>query len=202
MSATRTASRRPIPPTIRTSRPAGINVNYKPPATVESIRTGWQHTCQASAIVSGLLAGVAAQLLSFFRSEDVYKRRPTSQGAKDTVLALCYATLLLNVAAMISAFMVIDKMGSLTMNGATIPPPQIGRFYGTHVGLLVKFGGSPNWRYMFWHWLICFYGGVVCLILLVLVFIWLQEPLSIGVVMTGLVGFAIIPSLVFLVMDS
>jgi len=42
----------------------------------------------------------------------------------------------------------------------------------------------------------------VCLILLILVFIWLQEPLSIGVVMTSLVGFVIIPSLVFSLMDS
>lgn len=50
--------------------------------------------------------------------------------------------------------------------------------------------------------LLCFYGGVVCLILLILVFIWLQEPLSIGVAMTGLVGFVIIPSLVFSLMDS
>jgi len=111
---------------------------------------------------SGLLAGAAAQLLGFFRSEDAYKRRPTSQGAKDTVLALCYAALLLNVAATISAFMVIDKMGSLTMNGAMMPPPQIGRFYGTHVGLLVKFGGSPNWRYMLWHCeLLLFSWGLV-----------------------------------------
>jgi len=37
----------------------------------------------------------------------------------------------------------------------------------------------------------------VCLILLILVFIWLQEPLSIGAVMTGLVGLAIMPTLVF-----
>jgi len=189
------------PQTRRTSRAAGIDVNYKPPATVESVRTGWQLTCQGSAIVSGLLAGVAAQLLSFFRNEDTYRRRPTSQGAKDTILGLCYAALLLNIAATISAFMVIDKMGSLTLNGARMHPPQIGRYYGTHIGLLVKFGGSSNWRYVIWHWLFCFYGGVVCLILLILVFIWLQEPLSIGVVMTALVGFTILPSLMLLVVD-
>jgi len=100
---------------------------------------------------SGLLAGVAAQLLYFFRNEDAYKRRPTSQGAKDTILGLCYAALLLNIAATISAFMVIDKMGSLTLNGARMPPPQIGRYYGTHIGLLVKFGGNSNWGYMICH---------------------------------------------------
>jgi len=110
---------------------------------------------------SGLLAGVAAQLLSFFRGKEAYQRRSTSQGAKDTVLALCYAALLLNIAATISAFMVIDKMGSVTMKGAMMPPPQIGRFHGTHVSLLVKFGGSPNWRYMLWHCECCVSMGLV-----------------------------------------
>jgi hypothetical protein len=61
---------------------------------------------------------------------------------------------------------------------------------------------SRKMTYLKFQGLLCFYGGVVCLILLILVFIWLQEPLAIGVVMTGLVGVVIIPSLVFSVMDS
>ncbi|KAF8963419.1 hypothetical protein BDZ97DRAFT_1027659 [Flammula alnicola] len=191
----------PMPP-MRRNNLNGIEVNHKLPSTVESVRMGWQLTCQGSAVVSGLLAGVAAQLLSFFRDNNSYEKRPTGQGAKDTVLALCYAALLLNIGATISAFMVIDKMGSLTISAARRPDLLIGRFNGTEVGLLEKYGAGKKWKYMVWHWLLCFYGGVLCLAILLLTFIWLQEPLSVGIVMSVLCGFTLVPSMIFFAVDS
>lgn len=100
---------------------------------------------------SGLLAAVAAQLLSFFQSGDAFNRRQTSQGGKDTVLALCYVALLLNIAATISALLIIDKMGALPVRGASLPPTNAGHFPGNPMHILGEYGGSRSWRYVIWH---------------------------------------------------
>jgi hypothetical protein len=100
---------------------------------------------------SGLLAGVAAQLFSYFRDPMSYNRRPTSQGARDTVLAICYGALFLNIGATIGAFIIIDKMGSLTIVAARRRNIPIGQFGGTEMALLQHYGAGKSWKYLIWH---------------------------------------------------
>ncbi|KAF9485442.1 hypothetical protein BDN70DRAFT_977541, partial [Pholiota conissans] len=171
------------------------------PPTVEAVRSGWKDTSQGGAVVSGLLAAVAAQLLSYFRSAATYSRRQDSQNAIDAVVALCYAALFFNIGATISAFIIVDKLGSLTLVSARrdSSSTKIGSFSGTETEILEHFGAGKNWKYIQWHWVICFYSGTICLTVLLLTFIWLQEAYWIGVLISLIGIFAFIPSLAVLI---
>ncbi|KAF8202486.1 hypothetical protein BJ912DRAFT_920841 [Pholiota molesta] len=167
----------------------------KLPATVEAIKDGWQLTSQGGLAVSGLLAVVSAQLLTYFRDPATYDRRSTPQGARDAVLALNYCALLLNIGATISAFIILDRMGSLTLLFACKESqPTIGAFAGTEMQILRHYGAGPRWKFIIWHWLICFYGGITCLVFLLVTFIWLQEVSWIGIITSLISGFALVPS--------
>ncbi|KAF9485458.1 hypothetical protein BDN70DRAFT_795763 [Pholiota conissans] len=169
------------------------------PPTVKAVRDGWQLTCQGSAVVSGLLAGVAAQLFSYFRDPTNYTRHATSRGL---VLALCYGAIFLNIGATIGAFIIIDKMGSIATRAARRDQMSIGRFGGTQIALLQYHGAGKKWKYFVWHWVICFYGGTICLAVLLLTFIVLEENLSIVISMSCLCGFVLLPSLLYFVLND
>lgn len=136
---------------------------------MESTRTEWQHLCQGSAIVSystvqsngcaltawtylqsALLVAVVAQLFQYFRDDGTYNKHQLVNGAKTAILALCYATLFLNIGATVFAFVVINRMGSLASaatsshrsNQPSIPP-----FDDTEARLPGDYGASSVWKY-------------------------------------------------------
>ncbi|KAF5316662.1 hypothetical protein D9619_006650 [Psilocybe cf. subviscida] len=181
----------------------GIDIHKQLPPVVESIRAGWQQTCQGSAVVSGLLAAVAAQLLQYFRDDNTYNRRHSSDRAKTAILALCYATIFLNIASTIFAFVIIDKMGALASAAAgRSNRPEISSFDGAETKLLEHFGAGSTWKYIMAEWLFTFYAGVLCLVALLLTFVWLQEALVIGISMTILIALTVVPPMVSLVFGS
>ncbi|KAF8202485.1 hypothetical protein BJ912DRAFT_920840 [Pholiota molesta] len=132
-----------------TTRAASMHVELPP--TVKAVRDGWQLTTQGGAVVSALLAGVAAQLLSYFRTPGTYTNPPTPQGAIDAILALCYCALLLNIGATISAFIILDRLGSLALLYARENPQHSAKFGGTEIQILKHYGPGPKWRLIIWH---------------------------------------------------
>ncbi|KAF5315428.1 hypothetical protein D9619_007286 [Psilocybe cf. subviscida] len=179
-----------------------IDVNKQVPLVAELIHTGWQQISQGIA-VSGVLAAIAAQLLQYFRDDATYNGRQSSDGAKTAIIALCYATLFLNIGATILAFVITNKLGALaTVAAGRSDRSAISSFDGTEAKLLENFGARTIWKYLIVEWLVTFYAGVLCLVALLLTFVWLQEPSVIGISMTILITLAIIPPTVSLVFGS
>ncbi|KAF8895827.1 hypothetical protein CPB84DRAFT_1781918 [Gymnopilus junonius] len=153
--------------------PPNVALKYGLPEAVVSVRDGWQWTCQSGAVVSGLLASVAAQLLVFFKASSSYAEGiPNPGGAQGFLLASCYAALFLNISATISSFILIDNLGEIGFTMTT-----------TQDDLLIMFGASKKWKWMLWHWLVTFYSGILALIIAVLTYVTMQEPLVTKIIM-------------------
>ncbi|KIM38849.1 hypothetical protein M413DRAFT_29790 [Hebeloma cylindrosporum] len=169
--------------------------NYELPKTVISVRDGWQWTCQSGA-VSGLLAGVGAQLLSTF--QDVTGHA----GAKEFLLATCYASIFLNIAATICSFVLIDHLGEIGFEAASIRDPEADRKMGklrtSQERLLMKFGASNQWKAILYHWLITFYLGILTLIIAVLTYVAMTASKPTKIVMSLIVGFTLSPTTYFI----
>ncbi|KAF9556813.1 hypothetical protein CPC08DRAFT_669355 [Agrocybe pediades] len=171
-----------------------VKLDYELPKTVTSVRDGWQWTCQSGAVVSGLLAGAAAQLLGFF----------TSGGAGGFVVASCYAALFLNIGATISSFVLIDNLGEVGFSASAKDDKfhgdkeQSGRVTATQEELLVQFGASEEWSWMLIHWLITFYAGILSLTVSVLTYVVMEEPLVTKIFLILVVAFTVVPSTYFI----
>jgi len=152
-------------------------LNYELPTTVTSVRDGWQWTCQSGAVVSGLLAGVGSQLLGTFLN---LKSEP--RGATEFLLATCYASIFLNIAATICSFVLIDHLGDIGLEASSIRDPEEDRKIGTlstsQEKLLMKWGASSQWGWMLYHWLITFYLGILTLIISVLTYVAMTAATS------------------------
>ncbi|KAF9485721.1 hypothetical protein BDN70DRAFT_871044 [Pholiota conissans] len=178
----------------------GVKINYELPKTVQSIRDGWQWTSSSGAVVSGLLAASAAQLLGFFKGANGFSdQEPRFQ---NLVLVFCYAALFLNISATIGSFLLTDNLGELDYRAARKKSNE--DLYGsTSMGaeeILRDFGASSQWEYMLFHWLAMFYLGILSLIVAVLAFVWLEETRAIAITMTLVVAFTIIPVSYFILL--
>ncbi|PPQ86186.1 hypothetical protein CVT25_006929 [Psilocybe cyanescens] len=167
------------------------------PETVKAVRDGWQWTCQSGAVVSGLLAAVAAQLLVFFKPDSSFDPNINTQGgAKGFLLGACYAALFLNISATISSFILIDNLGEIGFRASCHAEKLEGltRDVGQHVTnqdkLLVDFGASSG--------LLTFYSGILALIIAVLTYVMMQESLALKIVMGLIVGFTLLPTTIFI----
>uniref|UniRef100_A0A8H7XSG0 Uncharacterized protein n=1 Tax=Psilocybe cubensis TaxID=181762 RepID=A0A8H7XSG0_PSICU len=186
------------------SNPAS-KLKYELPETVKAAREGWQWTCQSGAVVSGLLAAAAAQLLVFFKTDSTFNPDiNTSGGWKGFILGMCYMALFLNISATISSFILIDNLGEIGFRASCNSDNLEGFGLGTgklvtnQDNLLIKFGASPAWRMMLYHWLITFYAGIVTLIVSILTYVILQESLAIKIAMGVAVGVTLLPTTIFI----
>lgn len=103
---------------------------------------------------SGLLAAVAAQLLSFFKSSDNFKRYHASQGIQNFIVAACYAALFLNIGATITSFILIDNLGEIGYQAACKQSGTVqnaGLLTAHQDRLLVIYGASPMWKLMLFY---------------------------------------------------
>ncbi|KJA25338.1 hypothetical protein HYPSUDRAFT_64915 [Hypholoma sublateritium FD-334 SS-4] len=176
-----------------------VDLHVELPNTVKAIRDGWNWTSTSGAVVSGLLAGGAAQLLSTFKGDmDLMNREPRD---RNLVLVLCYAALFLNISATISSFILTDNLGELEYNTAKgrggVNTTQM---LGGEATILKAHGASPSWEFMLYHWLITFYSGILSLIMSVLSYVWLVEARSIAVTMSVIVGFTLLPTTYFILL--
>lgn len=175
-------------------------LDYELPSTIESIKNGWQTTCQSGVIVSGLLAVTAAQLLTFFKNTSNFNNVSTP-GARTFLILLCYGSLFFNTSASISSFVLIDRLGELQFRAAQKDQSILPSGGFMSVGadnLLIRFGAGRLWTCIAWHWVFSYLAGIWCMILQVLTYIWLQESAPIRITMTSLAGFSILPLVAFL----
>ncbi|RXW23971.1 hypothetical protein EST38_g1867 [Candolleomyces aberdarensis] len=120
--------------TVTTLNGPEVDLKYKLPPTIESIRDGYQKTFESAAVVSGLLAGVAAQLYNFFKDGSNYSpeaRRNTA--AQELIAICCYCALFFNIGATISGFIIIDGLGEIQYRAAAVPEEYLPR--GGSVGI-------------------------------------------------------------------
>ncbi|KAF8895828.1 hypothetical protein CPB84DRAFT_1682145, partial [Gymnopilus junonius] len=175
------------------------------PKTVISVRDGWQWTCQSAAVVSGLLASVASQLLVFFKTSSSYASNiPDPLGAQGFLIASCYAALFLNISATISSFILIDNLGELGFHASCKDPTfytdleTAGTMSVTQDKLLIKFGASKMWKLMLWHWLATFYLGILALIISVLTYVTMEEAVATKIFMWFMLLLTLFPTSYFI----
>jgi hypothetical protein len=147
--------------------------------------------------VSGLLAGVGSQLLGTFLN---LKSEP--RGATEFLLATCYASIFLNIAATICSFVLIDHLGDIGLEASSIRDPEEDRKIGTlstsQEKLLMKWGASSQWKWMLYHWLITFYLGILTLIISVLTYVTMTAATSTIIVMSFIVASTLMPTTFFI----
>ncbi|PPQ93956.1 hypothetical protein CVT25_014867 [Psilocybe cyanescens] len=173
------------------------------PGTVLSLRDGWEWTCQSGAVVSGLLAAVAGQFLGFVRSSTITP--DVSYEARCFLLTMCYAALLFNISATIGSFILMDNLGEMGFRASCkaseldeVTDMGLGTFMTSQDGLLIKFGASPEWNWMLYHWLSSFYLGIICLVIAVLSYVLVQDALVVKVITSFIVGLTVLPSMYFI----
>jgi len=149
----------------------------------------WKNTCQASAFVSVLLAGIAAQLLGTFQASE------GSAGAKQFLLAISYASIFINIAATFCSYIVLVHLGEL---GFESPPIQdledtskVGKYQEV---MAVTLGPSSQWKPMAYLWLILFYLGISSLILAFLTYVLLDAATPIAIFICVIVALTVAPT--------
>ncbi|KDR77009.1 hypothetical protein GALMADRAFT_1327154 [Galerina marginata CBS 339.88] len=194
--------------TVSVMTPPTVTLDYELPKTVVSVRDGWQWTCQSGAVVdkeakakilqnqSGLLASVAAQLLTLFKtpapspsdSSSNNTGQPTESLAQTFLLVCCYAAIFLNISATISSFILIDNLGEIGYRSSIpnnqrpgSPPPTT--MSCTPEKLLYTYGASSKWTWMLFHWLFTFYMGILTLLIAIFTYVIMNEKLATKIAM-------------------
>ncbi|KAF9533107.1 hypothetical protein CPB83DRAFT_805950 [Crepidotus variabilis] len=173
---------------------------YSLPPVIQSARDGWQSTSQSGAVVSGLLAAVASQLLGYFEGGLTSNNINNTAGSW-VVIAFCYAALFLNINATIGSFILTDKLGELGYEGAKKGPADTSTVGVDRRGvsaLFKEYGMTSMWSIMLVHWLITFYLGILTLIISVITYVGLVEKTSILIVMCFLIALTLFPTSYFI----
>ncbi|KAK0204758.1 hypothetical protein DFS33DRAFT_1382657 [Desarmillaria ectypa] len=125
-------------------------LSYKLPSLVEYTRQGWQSACSSAAVVTSLLAAVAAGLLS--------------------VVHDVFGAIILNASATITSLLLIDELGDLPDIASADPDKARVGVVDESLDLLVYYGMKKTWTWTRWHWIISFILGAWCLFAQVVVF--------------------------------
>jgi len=135
---------------------AEVILNYALPTTVQSIRDGWLATFQSAATVSGLLAGVTAQLLVFFKTNGTFVS--ADDPTQEPVLTLTYIALILSIGATISSLILTDELSDVPVRAArsrsaleSSETQKKVTFLGHDWGLLRFFGLRRSTRFVTVH---------------------------------------------------
>lgn len=102
---------------------------------------------------SALLAGVAAQLYSFFTDPSNYTRRTNPEGAFNFMVFLCYASMLFNTSATVTSFMLIARLNGVPYRAARGEPPYPPKaiVFASRSFLLQRYGVGTMWVLVLWH---------------------------------------------------
>ncbi|KAF5335979.1 hypothetical protein D9611_006285 [Ephemerocybe angulata] len=180
--------------------PAIFNPDYDLPSTVRSVRDGWQTTFQSAAVVSGLLAGVAAQLYGFFKDDGSYK--DGSSRTREAIVVLCYSAVFFNIGATISGFILIDGLGEIQYHAASLIKTKEDKEFSTALKLLQHFGGGAKWHWLLVHWYISFVLGILSLLVLLTAYAYDQEATSMKVLSILFSLYIISPAVMFAISEA
>ncbi|KAK0469823.1 uncharacterized protein EV420DRAFT_68891 [Desarmillaria tabescens] len=171
------------------------DLSYELPSLVEYTRQGWQSTCSSAAVVTSLLAAVAAGLLSVIH--DVANDDDFKQNANPRALTAVYITsfgaIILNASATITSLLLIDELGDLPDIASADPDKPKAGFVNESQDLLVYYGMKRTWTWTRWHWIISLILGVWCLFTQVVIFACISQTKAVKVTVTAVTVFAVLP---------
>ena len=76
-------------------------------------------------------------------------------GAKEFLIATCYASIFLNIGAAACSLVVVDYLGGIGFQAAATRDPEddrrIGKIRTSPENLLIKFGASFHLKFMLYH---------------------------------------------------
>jgi len=180
--------------------PPRTDIAYELPPTVKSLNDGWLSVCQTAAAASGLLAVVEVVLLTFVKNP-VHYTHPHTHAARQALLAFSYCALFFSCSATISSLVLTDEFCELPVRASRKSDPiKQGLFDSTSASLLEVYGARRSWRWVMWHWLFSLAAGVACLVTQILIYVWIEEPLSVQITVSCVAGFGVLPLLHFIPM--
>ncbi|KAI0067481.1 hypothetical protein BV25DRAFT_1107118 [Artomyces pyxidatus] len=186
-----------IDPTMYT-RSLRTNVAYELPPTVKSLNEGWIATCQSAATVSGLFAAVEAHLLVFVKNPSNYTNSPR-YSVMQALLIFTYSALFFSLSATISSLVLTDEFGELPVRASRKSNPvKQGTFDSSAASLLEVYGARKSWRWVMWHWLFTLIAALICVVVQILLYVWLEESVAVRVTVLCVGVFGILPLLHFL----
>ncbi|KAK0194354.1 hypothetical protein F5146DRAFT_1035496 [Armillaria mellea] len=169
-------------------------LTYQLPSLVEYNRQGWQTTCSSAAVVTSLLAAVAAGVLSAIN--DIVNDGNFKQTANPHVLDFLYVAsfgaIILNASATVTSLFLIDELADLPALASDLDKPKEGSVT-SDTDILVYYGLGNMWTWTRWHWIISLVLGVWCLFLQVIVFVYITQTTPVKVMMTLATVFAVLP---------
>lgn len=117
--------------------------------------------CQQSALMSVL----SGSLLVFVKDTQFPEVTPT--GSLPFLTLLSYGGLVFNISATISAFLLTDRLGSMTINSSRRPDlPKDGTVDVPSSFLLKRYGAGAGWTWSMWH---CMHLTIILILSLTLI---------------------------------
>ncbi|SJL09604.1 uncharacterized protein ARMOST_12984 [Armillaria ostoyae] len=171
------------------------DLSYKLPSLVEYNWQGWQSTCSSAAVVTSLLAGVAASLLSVINDvvSDADFKQTANPHALMALQVMSFGAIIFNASATITSLLLIDELGDLPdIASADRDKVQAG-FIEESRDLLVYYGMKKTWTWTRWHWIISLILGAWCLFAQVIVFVCISQTKAVKVIVTVAAVFAVLP---------
>ncbi|KAF9008316.1 hypothetical protein BDQ17DRAFT_143498 [Cyathus striatus] len=182
--------------------PVEVKLGYSLPPTVQSIVNGWQLSVQSGATVAALLAATAAQLMGAATGIEF-----ANAHVQSFLNFTCYASLLFNIGATATSFLILDKLGNVQFNASKeiqdtekdalgAPLPNGDSIYATKKGkvILKAFRIGRKWDLLIWHWIICIFLGIFSLIVMIVMMIWMSgEKHGVGVACSCIAAFILLP---------
>ncbi|KAK0193752.1 hypothetical protein F5146DRAFT_1032317 [Armillaria mellea] len=173
----------------------GRNLTYKLPSLVEYHRQGWQSTCSSAAVVTSLLAAVAAGLLSVINDvvSDANFQQTANPHALTALQVMSFGAIVFNASATITSLLLIDELGDLPDIASADPDKALKGFVSKSHDLLVYYGMKNTWTWTRWHWIISLILGAWCLFAQVAVFVCISQTTAVKVIVTVATVFAVLP---------
>ncbi|KAG8791374.1 hypothetical protein FRC12_009317 [Ceratobasidium sp. 428] len=173
-------------------------VSYDLPATIKSIQTGWQATFQSSSVVSALFAVIESVLLLFFSNLDSEKFNRDSAGGQ-ALLVFTYLAFFFSISATFSSLLLTDELGEIhvraSQRASVLDPLDTMVIHEDTGDLLKRYGARRTWKPVMWHWFLMLLSGYLCLFGQLLAYIWIIESKTVGIAMSCVAGFTLLPLL-------
>lgn len=186
------------PNPIMSPRPPKTRVTYDLPATIKSIQAGWQATFQSASITAALFAVIESVLLLFFSNISPEKMNPEGAGGQ-AVMVLTYLAFFFSISATFSSLLLTDELGELHVRASHRESKLVsldsGVIYEDPSDLLSRYGARKTWRPVMWHWFLMILLAYLCLVGQILAYVWIIQSKAIGIAMSCVAGFTLLPLL-------
>jgi len=167
------------------------NIAHKPPDTAHSLDDDLLAIYKSSMTVIGIFVGVQGPLVFFFLSDSSFQK--SGSVAKQILLALALCSLFFSLSAAVAGLILINDLGKT--------PAQTHQQLssGETPDSLRGYEGRP---WVARHWMFSLGAGIVLPIAQVLLYVWLEEPNTVGITLSIITLFAVLPSVCLISLTS